>query len=169
MHVTHVCKTSWNDWSIRVVIVRKTTRGRTAFVVNLKPMRSFEKYSPYLVCPSLCTHCYFTRLNLKKMGSTSPCVPALLRIFVILWGIFVIIQFILSDKHLDRAGWSLRHNLNKVKQWHLHSTSNEAIWLKKIQITCRGKKVPFGQHSYYFGFLWLLSNTVRQNLSDPIF
>ena len=54
-HVTRVCKTSLHDWSIRVVIVRKTTRGRTAFVVNLKPMRSFEKYSPYLACPSLCS------------------------------------------------------------------------------------------------------------------
>ena len=54
-HVTRVCKTSLHDWSTRVVIVRKTTRGRTAFVVNLKPMRSFEKYSPYLACPSLCS------------------------------------------------------------------------------------------------------------------
>ena len=62
-HVTRVCKTRLHDWSIRVVIVRKTTRGRTAFVVNLKPMRSFEKYSPYLACPSLCTHCYFTKLK----------------------------------------------------------------------------------------------------------
>ena len=28
------------------------------------------------------------------------------------------IQFILSDKHLDGAGQSLRHFLDKVKEWH---------------------------------------------------
>ena len=47
-------------------------------------------------------------------------------------GILEIIQFILSDKHLDRAGQSLIHFLDKFKQWHFHSPSNEVIWLKRI-------------------------------------
>ena len=41
-------------------------------------------------------------------------------------------QFILSHKHLDRAGRSLRHFLDKVKEWHFNSTSNEVIWPKKF-------------------------------------
>ena len=47
-------------------------------------------------------------------------------------GILEKIQFILSANYLDRAGWSLRHFLNKFKQWHFQSPSNELIWLKKI-------------------------------------
>ena len=35
------------------------------------------------------------------------------------------------DKHLDGAGWSLRHFLDKVKEWHFNSTSNEVIWPQK--------------------------------------
>ena len=46
-------------------------------------------------------------------------------------GILEIIQIILSDKHLDGAGQSLRHFLDKFKQWYFHSPSND------FQITCR--------------------------------
>ena len=49
-----------------------------------------------------------------------------------MWGIIEIIQFLLSDKHLDGAGRSLRHTLDKVKLWHFHITS-------KFQIICRLK------------------------------
>jgi hypothetical protein len=55
-------------------------------------------------------------------------------------GILEIIQFILSDKHLDGAGWSLRHFLDKVKEWHFNSTSNEVIWSKKISNSMHGSK-----------------------------
>jgi hypothetical protein len=67
------------------------------------------------------------------------------RIFEILRWILEIIQSILSDKHLDEAEWSLRHFLNKVKEWHFNSTSNEVIWPKKFQILCTDQKVPFWQ------------------------
>ena len=46
---------------------------------------------------------------------------------------FDIIQFILSDRHLDRAWQSLRHILDKVKQWHFHITSNTFMWPKYMQ------------------------------------
>ena len=45
------------------------------------------------------------------------------------------IQFILSDKHLDGAGQSLRHILDKVKLWHFHITSNEVMCPIFFQIT----------------------------------
>jgi hypothetical protein len=35
--------------------------------------------------------------------------------------------------------------LDKVKEWHFNSTSNEVIWQKKIQIPCTDQKVPFWQ------------------------
>jgi hypothetical protein len=62
-------------------------------------------------------------------------------------GILEIIQFILSDKHLDGAGRSLRHFLDKYKQWHIHSSSNEVIWLKKIKLNAGGKKCHFSNFS----------------------
>jgi hypothetical protein len=37
--------------------------------------------------------------------------------------------------------------LDKVKEWHFNSTSNEVIWSKKIQIPCMDQKVPFGNFS----------------------
>ena len=40
-------------------------------------------------------------------------------------------------------GRSLRHFLDKVKEWHFHCTSNEVIWPKKFQIPCTDQKVPF--------------------------
>ena len=46
---------------------------------------------------------------------------------------------------MDRAGRSLRHFLDKVKEWHFNSTSNEVIWPKKNQIPCTDQKVPFWQ------------------------
>ena len=49
-------------------------------------------------------------------------------------------KFILSDKHLDGAGRSLRHFLDKVKEWHFNSTSNEVIWPKKISNSMHGSK-----------------------------
>ena len=55
------------------------------------------------------------------------------------------IQFILSDKYLNGAGRSLRHFLDKVKEWHFNSTSNEVIWPKKFQIPCMDQKVSFWQ------------------------
>ena len=45
-------------------------------------------------------------------------------------------QFILSDKRLD----GLKHFLDKVKQWHLNSTSNEDIWPKKNSNSVHGSK-----------------------------
>ena len=60
------------------------------------------------------THCYSNRLNPKRINSFQFCLPALLGI--------------------------LRHFLDKFKQWHFHSSSNEVIWLKKNQIT-----LPFWQ------------------------
>ena len=73
-------------------------------------------------------------------------------------GILEIIQFILTDKHLDGAerswteldgaGRSLRHILDKFKQWHFHSPSNEVIWLeKKIKLHAGVKKCHFGNFS----------------------
>ena len=50
------------------------------------------------------------------------------------------IQFILSDKHLDGAGQSLRHILDKVKLWHFHITSNEVMWPKKFSNYMQGLK-----------------------------
>jgi hypothetical protein len=35
--------------------------------------------------------------------------------------------------------------LDKITKWHFHSTSNEVIWPKKIQISSMGKKVPLWQ------------------------
>ena len=55
------------------------------------------------------------------------------------------IQFILSDKHLDGAGRSLRYFLDKVKEWHFNSTSIKLIWPKKFKIPCTSQKVPFWQ------------------------
>ena len=62
-------------------------------------------------------------------------------------GTFKIIQFILSDKHLDRAGPSMRHIFDKVKQRHFHSTSNEVTWPKNFSMYMRAgvKKCHFGQ------------------------
>ena len=78
-----------------------------------------------------CAHCYFTRLNLKKWSLSNfafqHCKKLTKIIFEILWGILEIIQFILSDKHLDGACRSLGHFLDKVRKWHFHSTSNEVI------------------------------------------
>jgi hypothetical protein len=50
------------------------------------------------------------------------------------------ILFIPSDNHLDGAGQSLRHFLDKFKQWHFHSPSNEVIWLKKKSDYMKGLK-----------------------------
>ena len=66
--------------------------------------------------------------------------PQTRRIFEIQRGILKIIQLILSDKHLDGAGQSLRYFLDKFKQWHFHSSSNEVIWLKKISNYMQGLK-----------------------------
>ena len=41
---------------------------------------------------------------------------------------------------MKRAGWSLKHFLDKFKQWHFHSSSNEVIWLKKKSIYMQGLK-----------------------------
>ena len=62
-------------------------------------------------------------------------------------GILEKIQFILSANYLDRAGWSLRHFLNKFKQWHFHSPSNEVIYFKKIKLHAGVKKRHFGNFS----------------------
>ena len=77
---------------------------------------------------SFSSHCYFTRLNPKRISPFQFCFPALLGIhrkivFEIQQRILEKILFILSDKHLDRAGQSLRLFLNKFKQWHFHSPS----------------------------------------------
>ena len=64
-------------------------------------------------------------------------------IFEIQHGILEIIQFILSDKHLDGAGWSLRHFLDKFKQRHFHSPSNEVIFKLHAGV----KKSHFGNFS----------------------
>ena len=61
-------------------------------------------------------------------------------IFDILWGILEIIQFILSDKHLDGGGQSLRHFLDKVKECHFNSTSNEFICPPKNSNSMHGSK-----------------------------
>jgi hypothetical protein len=50
------------------------------------------------------------------------------------------IQFILSDKHLARAGWSLIRILDKVKLWHFHITSNEVMWSKIFSNYMQGLK-----------------------------
>ena len=41
-------------------------------------------------------------------------------------------------------GQILRHILDKVTEWHFHSTSNEVIWLKKIKLQSGVKKCYFG-------------------------
>ena len=113
--------------------------------------------------------------------------PNAKRIFEILWGILEIIQFILSDKHLDGAGRSPRHFLDKVRKWHLHSTSNEVIWSKNFSNSMHRSKsailaifqtgpwwpgtvsaalknplVDF-KNSFSFGCRWFPGNTGRQN------
>ena len=119
--------------------------------------------------------------------------PNAKRFFEILWGIFEIIQFILSDKHLDRAGRSLRHFLDKVKEWHFHCTSNEVIWSKKISNSMHGSKSAIlaifqtgpgwpgtvsaalknpsweFKNSFCIGCRWIPSNAGRQNWRGPIF
>ena len=50
------------------------------------------------------------------------------------------IQFIFLDKHLDGAGRSLRHLLDKVKQRYFYSTSNKVIWSKAISNSLHGSK-----------------------------
>ena len=95
------------------------------------------------------TPCYFNRLNPKRISPFQFCLPALLGIhrnptqkefLKTKQGILEIIQFILSDKHLDGAGRSLRHFLDEFKHWHFHSPSNEVIWLKKISNYMQGLK-----------------------------
>jgi hypothetical protein len=46
---------------------------------------------------------------------------------------------------LDGAGWGLRHFLDKVKEWHFNSTSNEVIWSKKISNSKHGSKSAIWQ------------------------
>ena len=41
---------------------------------------------------------------------------------------------------MDGAGRNSRHFLNKFKQWHFHSPSNEVIWLKKFSNYMQGLK-----------------------------
>jgi hypothetical protein len=89
-----------------------------------------------------------------------------------LWGIVEIIQFILSDKHLDGVGRSLRRFLDKVKEWHFDSTSNEVIWPKKFQILCTDQKVPFWQffrQGRYGRALLVLPSRIPHRISKNIF
>ena len=51
-----------------------------------------------------------------------------------LWGILEIIQFILSDKHLDGAGWNLRHFLKKLKEWHFNKDQFFSEWIYEVII-----------------------------------
>ena len=41
---------------------------------------------------------------------------------------------------MDRAGWSLIHFLDEVKEWHFNNTSNEVIWPKKFSNSMHGSK-----------------------------
>ena len=41
---------------------------------------------------------------------------------------------------MDGAGWSLRHFLEKFKERHFNSTSNEVIWHPKISNSMHGSK-----------------------------
>ena len=59
---------------------------------------------------------------------------------IFLTSILDIIKFILSDKHLDGAGQTLRHFLDKFRKWHFHSTSNEVIWPKNFSNSMHGSK-----------------------------
>ena len=91
-------------------------------------------------------HCYFTRLNLKRISFFQFGLPAFLGIpmnhkkkRLKSWeGFLRQSNFILSDKPLDGAIWSLRYFLDKFKQSQFQQSSNEIIWLKKFQVTCRG-------------------------------
>ena len=69
------------------------------------------------------------------------------------------IQFILSEKHSDKAGQSLRHILDKVKLWHFHITSNEVMRPKKISnyIHAGAKKCHFGKFSDRAGIAALMN------------
>ena len=85
-----------------------------------------QKNKPFLVLPS----------SIARNSQQ----PKAKLFFEIHRGIPEIIQFILSEQHLDRAGRSLRHFLDKVRKWHFHSTSNEVIWPKKISNSMHGSK-----------------------------
>jgi hypothetical protein len=41
--------------------------------------------------------------------------------------------------------------LEKITKWRFHTTSNEVIWPKKIQISSTGKKCHFGNFSEWAG------------------
>jgi hypothetical protein len=55
--------------------------------------------------------------------------------------------------------------LDKFKQWHFHSPSNEVIWLKKNQITCKGvKSVEIKPSLLHYFFEALDMYLVSQNI-----
>ena len=139
---------------------------------------SFYQIEPYKKGPFLVLPFSIARNSLA---------PNAKRIFEILWGIVEIIQFILSAMQLDGARQSLRHFLDKVKEWHFNSTSNEVILPKKFSNSMHGSKsailaifqtgpgwpgtvsaalknpsVDF-KNSFCFGCRWFPGNTGRQN------
>ena len=100
-----------------------------------------HSHNNLLMNTGITPHCNFTRLNPKRISPFQFCLPALL-------GIhsnpkqkdLEIIQFILSDKHLDGACRSLGHFLDKVRKWHFHSTSNKVIQPKNFSNSMHGSK-----------------------------
>ena len=58
---------------------------------------------------------------------------------------FKIIQFILSDKHLDGDGWSLRLFWIKSENGTFIAPQMKSFGPKKFQIPCTDQKVPFWQ------------------------
>ena len=90
----------------------------------------------------------FFPFSLYQIPRLNQCLPGTLKniFFEIQRGILKIIQFILSDKHLDGAEQSLRHFSDKFKQCHSLSflaVQIKSFGTKKIQITWKGGKVSF--------------------------
>ena len=63
-------------------------------------------------------------------------------------------------KHMDRAGRSLRHFLDKVKEWHFNSTSNEVIWPKKFKFHAWIKKCLKTPNMHFLPVFELLSDSL---------
>ena len=71
------------------------------------------------------------------------------RIFEIHWGKLEIIQFILSDKYMDRPGQSLRHFFSKSNSSFITSDHKSFCKKKKIWNRCTWTKVPKWQSGYF--------------------
>ena len=99
------------------------------------------------------THCYFTKLNLKKMGPLQFCLPALLEIhrshkqkeFLKFCEGFL--RYSNLSSQISTWSWTEPETffLIKSKNGTLITPQMKSFGTKKIQIPCTDQKVPFWQ------------------------